>query len=165
MNATTTAPQCLTPGCTRDRAYDSEPPEGGYYSTCERCSMAHHSAAGLHAHRHSYSAAQVAANGYDPEHTWLTSTTLRPVIEGDEITGWACREDLPKGRGRCGYVISRADMDAHQAHRRGESFLCNTAVSASNGHGIGPQTNGAEVWTAFKALRDAYNAAHPIDVR
>jgi hypothetical protein len=128
--------------------------------------MAHHSAAGLHAHRHGYSAAQLKGDPRrDPAHTWVTSTVLRPIIEGDEITGWECREDLPKGRGRCGYMISRADMDAHQAHRRGESFLCNTAVSASNGHGIGPQTNGREVWEAFKALRAAYEAAHPVDVR
>lgn len=110
----TTAPQCITPGCTRDAAYDSEPTTGGYYSTCERCIT--HSGTGLHAHRHSYTAAQCAANGYDPAHTWETSTVLHPVVENDEIIAWECREPLPNDRGRCGYVISATDVDAHRAH-------------------------------------------------
>jgi hypothetical protein len=158
----TTAPQCITPGCTRDAAYDSEPPAGGWFSTCDRCHTLPH--IGVHAHRHSYTAAQCAANGYDPAHTWTTSTVLRPIVENDEITAWECRDELPNG-GECGYVISRADADAHLAFRRGEAFLCRTAVSASNGHGIGPQTDGREVWEAFTALRDAWNAAHPADIR
>jgi hypothetical protein len=161
---TTTAPQCLTPGCTRDRAYDSEPPEGGYYSTCDRCTTLPHT--GLHAHRHGWSAAQLKGDPRrDPAHTWVTSTVLRPIVENDEIAAWECRDELPNGRGRCGYVISRADADAHLAYRRGESFLCTVAVSASNGHGIGPQTNGREVWEAFKAMRAAYEATHPTDIR
>jgi hypothetical protein len=167
-DTTMNAPQCLTPGCTRDAAVDGEAYDNGtgdigYYSTCDRCDTL--SGSGLHAHRHSYTAVQCAANGYDPAHTWTTSTTLRPVVENDEIAAWECREPLPNGRGECGYSISRADADAHLAYARGEGFLCRTAVSASNGHGIGPQTNGREVWEAFKAMRAAYNAAHPVDVR
>jgi hypothetical protein len=160
---TTTAPQCVNTGCTRECTYDSEPPTPGYFSTCDRCGV--QPSAGLHAHRHSYSAAQCEANGLDPAHTWTTSTVLRPVVENDEITSWECRESLPGDRGSCGYVISAADMEAHRAHGRGESFLCTVANSANYGHGIGPQTNGHEVWAAFKALRDAYNAAHPVDIR
>ncbi|MER5754370.1 hypothetical protein [Streptomyces sp. NPDC002088] len=158
-----TVPLCITPGCTRNAAYDSEPPAGGYFSTCDRCGTL--PGAGLHAHRHSYSAAQCAANGLDPEHTWTTSYPLHPLVENDEITAWECRKPLPNDGGRCGYVISRADMNAHLAYRRGEAFLCNVANAASFGHGIGPQTNGHEVWAAFKAMRDAWTAAHPYDVR
>jgi hypothetical protein len=152
------APQCINPGCTRDAEYDHP---GGYFSTCDRCYSV--SAAGLHAHRHSFTPAQEAANG--GPHSWTTATTLRPIVTGDVITAWECREDLPGGRGRCGYVISREDLDAYHAFRRGEAFLCRTAIGASYGHGIGPQTVGAEVWEAFKALRDAYSAQHPVDVR
>lgn len=175
MRATVIAPQCITPGCTRDAAYDSEPPAGGYFSTCDRCYSL--SGAGLHAHRHSYTAAQCAANGYDPAHAWTTATTLRPVVENDEIAAWECREPLPNDRGRCGYVITRAEADAHLAHQRGSAFLCRTAVNASNGHGTGPQTDGHdplaaykaqsahEALAAYKALSAAWEATHPLDVR
>lgn len=160
----TTAPQCITPGCTREATYDSEPPAGGYYSTCGRCNTI--SGTGLHAHRHGWSVAQLAGDPRrDPAHTWTTSTTLHPIVEADEITAWECTEPLPGDRGRCGYSITRADLEEHAAYRRGESFLGNVASAANYGHGIGPQTDGHEVWAAFKALRDAYNATHPVDVR
>jgi hypothetical protein len=160
------APQCINTGCTRECTYDSEPGfsgEGSYFSTCDRCTTI--SAAGLHAHIHRYTPIQCAANGWDPNHTWETSTILRPVVQDDEITAWECRDLLPNGRGTCGYSISAADMDAYRAHARGMRFLCDTAVRASNGHGIGRDTNGHEVWKAFTAMRDAYNATHPVDLR
>ncbi|MEU5425945.1 hypothetical protein AB0H73_10090 [Streptomyces olivoreticuli] len=158
---TVTAPQCMTPGCERGASQDSE--EGGHFSTCDRCGVSFVSGAGLHAHRHSFSPAQEAAHG--GPHSWVTATTLRPVVEDDEIVRWACREDLPGGRGACGYETSRADMDAYLAYRRGEAFLCSAVHAASSGHGTGPQADGHEMWVAFEAMRNAWTAAHPTDVR
>jgi hypothetical protein len=156
------APECTTPGCTRDASYDGE--SDGYFSTCDRCHTV--SGGGLHAHRHGWSAAQLAGDPRrDPNHTWITSTILRPVVEGDEIVKWECTEPLPDDRGACGYEISRADVEAHHAFRRGEAFLNDKAWAAHFGHGIGPQTNGHEVWNAYTAMRDAWNATHPTDVR
>jgi hypothetical protein len=96
---TTTTPQCATPGCTRDAAYDGERPAGGYFANCERCSSI--SGTGLHAHRRT--------------DTWTTSTTLHPIVSDDVITGYECRTPLPGDRGECGFKISRADVEAYRA--------------------------------------------------
>jgi hypothetical protein len=163
MRATVIAPQCITPGCTREAAYDSEPPRGGYFSTCDRCGLSSVSGAGLHAHRHSFTPAQEAANG--GPRSWVTSTTLRPIVEGDDVVAWECPEALPGGRGECDYTISRAEMDEHRAHRRGDRALNDFAWSASNGHQGMTREQGAEVWATYTAMRDAWTAAHPADIR
>jgi hypothetical protein len=162
------APQCATPGCTRDAAFDGEAYDGGtgegsYYSNCERCSMAYQSSAGLHAHRHSYSAAQCEANGYDPAHTWWTATTLRPVIEGDKITGWECRESLPRDRGACGYVITAEDMAAYNAHRQEDMRLTRAAYNGASNPANAERIK--EARATLETFRADWKAAHPEDIR
>lgn len=161
MRVTVITPQCITPGCTRDAEYDGE--SGGHFSACGRCGLSAVSSAGLHAHRHSFTPAQEAANG--GPRSWTTATTLRPIVEGDEITAWECAHPLPGGRGECDYTVSREDMDAHRAHAQGDHALNTFAWSASHGHQHMTGEQGAQVWAAYKAMRDAFNAARVIDVR
>jgi hypothetical protein len=155
------APQCITPGCTRDAEYDGE--SGGHFSACGRCGLSVQSGSGLHAHRHHFTPAQEAANG--GPRSWVTATTLHPVVQGDEVTAWECREPLPNGRGGCDFTISREEIDARAAHRQGDHALNEFAWSASNGHQGMTREQGAQVWATYKALRDAYSAQHPADVR
>lgn len=108
ISDTTEAPRCTNTGCTREASYDSE--SEGYFSTCDRCTT--HPAAGLHAHRQRFTAAQAAANGGPRE--WTTSYYLRPVITDDEITAWECRHPLSDGSA-CGYTISAQELAARRA--------------------------------------------------
>lgn len=167
----TTIPRCLTPGCTRTPPMDYEPPgEPGYYSHCDRCSGAYASHPGLHAHRHRYTAVQCAANGYDPAHSWLTSTSLRPVVENDEIVKYVCAERLPTGdphaRGpECPYEISPEDLAVFMEWRAADSLLCHLTILAQSPHYKGDRMELAhEIRAAYVAARIARNKAFPVDV-
>lgn len=105
-----TAPQCSTPGCTRPCTFDSEPPvtETSYYSTCDRCGTVSSSAVG-HAHEHSFTEAQAAANG--GPRTWRTATLLRPVVENDMIVAWRCSEPTEAGY-PCRFAVTADELNA-----------------------------------------------------
>ena len=106
------APICRTPGCLRDAGFDSEGAwwdaggtmrGGSWYSHCDRCSR--HHGYRLHAHRHTLTPEQAAANG--GPRSWLTSASMGPVVEGDTVTGYRCTEPLPYPHPQgtaCGYT-------------------------------------------------------------
>lgn len=167
----TTVPVCITPGCKRTPSMDYEP--GGppsYYSHCDRCSGAYVSYPGLHAHRHRYTAVQCAANGYDPAHSWLTSTSLRPVVENDEIVRYVCTERLPTGDPladgpRCPYEITPDDLAIFMEWRAADSRLCRLTITATSPHYKGDRMELAtEIRRAYEAARTAHRKAFPIDV-
>jgi hypothetical protein len=90
--------QCHERGCTREASYDSE--SGGYFSTCERC----FGYVGMRGHVHvtGYWPEYLAAHPeQDPNHTWRTAQTMRPIITDDVVTGYCCSDFM------CGYTIDQ----------------------------------------------------------
>jgi hypothetical protein len=157
----TTIPQCVITGCEREPSWDSEPPSPGYFSTCDRCSSAYVSSVTLHAHRHRYTALQCAANGFDPNHTWLTTTTLVPEVENDEIIRYVCREPLPGGD-PCPYSITAEALDIHMKWRHAEHMLCDLIIRSN---GCKPPEDATHlIWQAYNEARAARALAFPVDV-
>lgn len=96
------APQCITPGCVRDAQWDSEGAlwhtdgritGGSYFSTCERCGLAHPGYRG-HSHVRHLTPAQRAANP-NAAPSWPTSAPMGLVVENDITTGYRCTAPLP----------------------------------------------------------------------
>lgn len=164
-------PVCWTTGCERTPSMDWEPPgEPSYNSHCDRCAGKYVSHPGLHAHRHRYTAVQCAANGYDPAHSWLTSTSLRPVVENDEITKYVCAERLPTGDPladgpACPYEISADDLAIFMEWRRADSLMCDLTMTATSAHYKGDRMALAkQIRKAYTDARTAHGRAFPIDV-
>lgn len=79
----------MCPDCKiRECDQDSEPPGGGYFSTCVTCS----NLGGYRAHTHAEypTQAQVQAGVYREGHTWRTSQTMRPLWEDGRHVGFRC---------------------------------------------------------------------------
>jgi hypothetical protein len=112
------APIC--PICKiNERSYDSEPPRGGYFSHCYRCSSL--ITQSEHNHTHYPSPAQVAAGTYKAGHSWRTSQSVHPIIENDVHVGYRC---VGTHSELCGWErrFTAEEMEPCPTEHRGHSF-------------------------------------------